>query len=1013
MATPAPAVPAPFNKRYVLYVPGMPFDGNTIRHASLGGSETMGYYLARELARAGNEVVVFSGCAQACDVDGVAYEPIGERNERFPFGEAYQRKVATLPHDVTIAQRQPGIFNTPCASALRLWWTHDLALERSTEHVRAGLWNAHGVLAVSEWHKQQVAKTYGLPPDFIHVLPNGVDRSLFDPADPALRQREKVMVYSSRPERGLPYLLQPDGIMERLARTVPDATLLICTYDHAVPELAGQYAQLREWAARLPNVAFLDPRTKAGMGDLMSRVWLHVYPVVPPLDDHGHATFEEVSCIAAMEAQAGGTPCVTAPWGALPETLDGAGVYWAWQGGSDTLPKDAAEYVGAFVSAIETLADKPDLWLALHRKALKSAQAYAIGKLAERVSAIVDRSQSRAAQRPARLAHHLLYWSDKLAFDALRAAGTLGSEKDWTRWARSELPRYAESQGDPASANAHYADYNLNVLKNHHNLGNDSAILTIHRNAAMRSFVEALPAGARVLDYGCGIGPATVAFARLRPDCTFVGTDIVRLSIERAEAYRAEHAIANLSFAVCGEPRAIQGAPYDLVIASEIIEHVNDPSGLCNGLEALLAPAGRMLLTFPQGPSELQRGDEFPWHEHVSHFDHHDIRTMFGGKPGFAWHAFGWGEIGGEGNPIGGMLVTWTKGGAPVSAPDYASKPKHVVPREHVSLCAIIKWDALDLDKMLRSAEQHVDEIIIGIDDAGNPEPGSGPAWAIAADHEADNVFALSASPLVQGFDAARNETIVRARSEWILWLDADERLCYGERMRKYLRRSWLDSWAIPQHHIAVEPVGNLRTDLPCRLFRADLGMKFYGIVHEHPCYDSENPPRHAAIMQDVCIEHPGYYIESVRKARFERNWPLIQRDRIAYPKRTLGIMLFLRDCGHQTMYSRNQGDHALASRYAVLALSEWDRLLACGDIRLALEGLPYATIAAEHVAGPAAIRIRLALDTARLGMLPPRGTPEAAPQMIQGTFATPAAAEFFLAYAQREAMKAYHNRYW
>ena len=45
----------------VFYVPGMPFNGETLaRGLSLGGSESAGYYLARELAARGHRVSVLS-----------------------------------------------------------------------------------------------------------------------------------------------------------------------------------------------------------------------------------------------------------------------------------------------------------------------------------------------------------------------------------------------------------------------------------------------------------------------------------------------------------------------------------------------------------------------------------------------------------------------------------------------------------------------------------------------------------------------------------------------------------------------------------------------------------------------------------------------------------------------------------------------------------------------------------------------------------------------------------------
>ena len=92
---------------YVLYVPGMPFNGETIPGGlSLGGSESAGYYLARELARRGHRVTVFSAIApaQAGHWEGVTYRPIGPPSEGAPFGEAFEAHVAAVPCDVLIVK---------------------------------------------------------------------------------------------------------------------------------------------------------------------------------------------------------------------------------------------------------------------------------------------------------------------------------------------------------------------------------------------------------------------------------------------------------------------------------------------------------------------------------------------------------------------------------------------------------------------------------------------------------------------------------------------------------------------------------------------------------------------------------------------------------------------------------------------------------------------------------------------------------------------------------------------
>jgi 2-polyprenyl-3-methyl-5-hydroxy-6-metoxy-1,4-benzoquinol methylase len=107
----------------------------------------------------------------------------------------------------------------------------------------------------------------------------------------------------------------------------------------------------------------------------------------------------------------------------------------------------------------------------------------------------------------------------------------------------------------------------------------------------------------RVLDFGCGSGAQlTFPLAQIFPQVEFLGVDSDAPSIAHAAA---ECRAPNLRFAPAA---ALQGDErFDLVIASEVIEHVQSPLGLLRSLAARLDPGGRMLLTLPNGygPFEL------------------------------------------------------------------------------------------------------------------------------------------------------------------------------------------------------------------------------------------------------------------------------------------------------------------------------------------------------------------------------------------------------------------------
>src|SRR6185295_2125719 len=104
----------------VMHCGGMPFNGETIKQRALGGSETAAYYLAKERARQGHRVSLFTNERQEGAWDGVKYICAGQPVQQFPLGTAFHFYAMNTPHDVMIIQRQPGAFTFKWASKLNL-----------------------------------------------------------------------------------------------------------------------------------------------------------------------------------------------------------------------------------------------------------------------------------------------------------------------------------------------------------------------------------------------------------------------------------------------------------------------------------------------------------------------------------------------------------------------------------------------------------------------------------------------------------------------------------------------------------------------------------------------------------------------------------------------------------------------------------------------------------------------------------------------------------------------------
>jgi SAM-dependent methyltransferase len=103
----------------------------------------------------------------------------------------------------------------------------------------------------------------------------------------------------------------------------------------------------------------------------------------------------------------------------------------------------------------------------------------------------------------------------------------------------------------------------------------------------------ALPAGARILDAGCGSGRNMVALARRGP---VTGVELASQSLEVARR-------RNLGPVLEGsldEPLPLADGAFDLAVALDVLEHVRDDGAALRELARVLAPAGRLLVTVPQ-----------------------------------------------------------------------------------------------------------------------------------------------------------------------------------------------------------------------------------------------------------------------------------------------------------------------------------------------------------------------------------------------------------------------------
>ncbi|MEO7653864.1 MAG: methyltransferase domain-containing protein [Bryobacteraceae bacterium] len=142
----------------------------------------------------------------------------------------------------------------------------------------------------------------------------------------------------------------------------------------------------------------------------------------------------------------------------------------------------------------------------------------------------------------------------------------------------------------------------------------------LNEHMARYAFAARLSRRKQVLDAGCGAGYGSAELAKYA--ATVLGIDY---SADAVEYARAEYAVPNLRFeqADCAALPAADGS-IDLVVAFEVIEHLEDWRGFLSEARRVLAPGGQFIVSTPNKLyyAETRRdAGANPFHVHEFEFE--------------------------------------------------------------------------------------------------------------------------------------------------------------------------------------------------------------------------------------------------------------------------------------------------------------------------------------------------------------------------------------------------------
>ena len=187
-----------------------------------------------------------------------------------------------------------------------------------------------------------------------------------------------------------------------------------------------------------------------------------------------------------------------------------------------------------------------------------------------------------------------------------------------------------------------------------------------------------------------------------------------------------------------------------------------------------------------------------------------------------------------------------------------------------LSVCMIVRNEEKELVSFLKNVGPHVDEIIAV--DTGSKDRSR----RILSKHPKVKLLHFR---WVDDFAAARNFSLEAATGDWILVMDADERIEEPKLISKLLEGDDVDAYNVCIRNL--QPKGSLTryelSYLP-RLFR-NKGYRYEGMVHEQisPSIHAKDGRR---VTTNWTIVHHGYMNDVVqgKESRQKRNIALIRR---------------------------------------------------------------------------------------------------------------------------------------
>jgi glycosyltransferase involved in cell wall biosynthesis/phospholipid N-methyltransferase len=806
---------------------GLEFNGNSLNEKSLGGSESAVIYIANELSKIdNNEVTVYCKCDKPGIYNNVDYRS----NKDFTKDNKSQM-------DVCIVSRFTSFLALNIDSKLNILWVHDI----DVEEIELSLSKIDKIFCLSEFQKKLYQEKYLIDDTIFYLTTNGYDSNLVQ--EPILyKDKQNDYIYASRPERGLLKLLK--DIWPKILEKEPNSTLHLCGYlntnipkDHPVFEL---YQEINKVLAKSKGIINHGNLLKAGFYKLLNKCKYMIYPT----------DFPEISCINAIEAQANGCLVITTDDFALSETVK-----------SNTKIKISNTYEQEFLELLTNYKDQIyDQEIEFAKKSIE--KKYSWKGIAKEWNNLIDSVFiTRSIQNKESIYKRLEYNSDLVALKILEPLNDKYYKLvNFAEYCNIYETEYIPSGGvnnsrvqgliDLIKKDIACLNYDLNILE----LGcNDGIII---RNIAKQLDIY--------IDKLYAIDSNNNALNDLKsnlPNINIINDNVLNI-------YKHNYLDVNV------------------IILGEILEHIEDTTGFLNDIMSIIRNRTLFVFTTPFGPWEAMIKDN-PLKHHVHHFELNDIKEIFKDV---------------ELNIVKNITNTYGRKGEYCShwiysfvvepnnipkfyKPNYVNKFIKTRPYKTISASLIVKNEEDNLSRCLKSIKDISDEIII-------VDTGSTDTTKEIASRFTNKIYDLKweEEDGLGNFARARNYSLSKCTSDYILWIDADEELIHPTQLVDFITSGYYDSILIKQRScIAIGDSFNEFDDTHHdRLFK-NQGIEFTGVVHEYPCFENNDWIK-KGLFQDISfIAHYGTINKYQRNERITNKYlDLIIKNYNTFPNRPI-----------------------------------------------------------------------------------------------------------------------------